>query len=694
MNGQSAHYAKPPSKIAIYLIIHQHTCNDRFQNHFCQGLFVFTDKSFTISFMTGKYFTGKFKNFMKGNFFYLFLIMIGAFSAFLFNTKSFELFGLSYKTIPFMAAAAVIFIYLLRLRSVRISGLAIALFALLLYAFFVTFFGYYSPDGIFLLFFLFCNLVLFAALENMKFKRRQIFNAVFLISYFDALFSSFEYAMKSSGWTKMIIVPHFLYITGNSAIGGLLYQPNLNSLLLNIGLIIIAFKIIDYRGKRSGIIHLFILYLFFAINGSFGASRAGMLAVSVVFIMVMLLSHFRKIDLTQTERRRLFLMIFAYFLIIFFMHSSPVTKFAQQGLAADPSIDKRLIIWTASIMLWIKHPFFGTGVETFKFLNNPYQLGAANFLQLPSNEIGNFIWAHSEPIQILVELGAIGLIAISIIVFSYYTKMVKSERKPYRWLTASILMLFLVQASLSWPMRHPALLGIFFIILATGRRKFFFTLKGKTKILLIAGLFAIYTAGVVSILPSMINGFSYNISKPKGTDKKLEKLWRLSKDPFLFWMTSGRFLQIGTVRYLKITTGIGHLPLKKEDIKKKKMTKAEKKEAYILRKRLLFESEKAERLQKIWITEYYRGLAYLFNDNLKKAKRYAKKGISMNPNASNLWVLLHFINVKNAAIKTGRPIKDFLPSEKDIKLLGNSTKKMLKLLKKRISSDQLTDQSK
>ncbi len=624
---------------------------------------------------------------MRGNFFYLFLIMIGAFTAFLFNVKSFELFGLSYKAIPFMAAAAIIFIYLLRLGSVRVSGLAIALFALLLYAFFVTLFGYYLPDGIFLLFFLFCNVVLFVALENMKFRRRQIFNAVFLISYFDALFSSFEYAMKSSGWTKIIIVPHFLYITGNNAIGGLLYQPNLNSLLLNIGLIIIAFKIINYTGKRAGIVHLFILFLFFAINNSFSASRAGMLAVSVVFVMILLLSHFRRIDLTQTERRRLFLMIFAYFLIIFSMHNSPVTKFAHQGLAADPSIDKRLIIWTASIMLWIKHPFFGTGVETFKFLNNPYQIGAAHFLHLPSNEIGNFIWAHSEPIQILVELGAVGLITISILIFSYYTKMVKSERKPYRWLTASILMLFLVQASLSWPMRHPALLGIFFIILAIGRRRFFFTLRGKTKILLIAGLFAVYTAGAVSILPSMINGFSYNISKPKGTDKKLERLWQLSKDPFLFWMASGRFLQIGTVRYLKITTGIGYLPSKKEDIKKKKMTEAEKNEANILKKRLLFESKKAEHLHKIWIMEYYRGLAYLFNGNLKKAEQHAKKGISMNPNANNLWVLLHFINVKRASIKTGKPIENFLPSKKDIKLLGNGTKKMLKLLKKQISSN-------
>ncbi len=631
--------------------------------------------------MRANYLAVKIKSFKGGSSFYLLLITIGAFISLILNIKSFELFGLSYKTIPFIAAAFIVFIYLFRLRIIRISGLAAAIFLLLLYTFFVTIFGYYIPDGIFLLFFLFCNFILLLTIENMKFRREQIFNALFLISYFDALFSSFEYAMKLSGWTKITVVPYFFYITTANSIGGLLYQPNLNSLLLNIGLIISLFRIMEYKGKRAGIIQFFILYLFFVINSAFTASRAGMLAVSVVFIMVLLLSHFKKIELMPVERRRLFAMIFLYFLVMIVVGHSPVAKFYHQGFAADPSIDERLIIWTSSIMLWISHPIFGTGLETFKFLNNPYQLGAANFLHLPSNEIGNFIWAHSELIQILVECGVVGLIAVLILIVRYYIRMVKSEQRPYRWMTASILMLFLVQSSLSWPMRHPVFIGLFFIILATDRRKMIFELRSKTKIFFILGIFIIYITGAIIVLPSMIEDFSYQISKPKNIDKKIGKLWRLSKDPYLFWMASGEFIRLSMNRYLKITTGIDHLPIIKKDIKDKKMSEIEKKEADKLRKRLLVESKKIEKLHKIWITAYYLGAAYLFNGNLVQAKKYAKKGISMNPNARSLWILLHFVNIRDASIKTGKPIKVFLPSESEIKQLRNSTKNMIKSLK-------------
>lgn len=627
------------------------------------------------------YLAAKIKNFKGRSSFYLMLITIGAFVSLILNIKSFELFGLSYKTIPFIAAAFVVFIYLFKLRTVKISGLATAIFLLLLYAFFVTIFGYYIPDGIFLLFFLFCNFILLLAIENMKFRRRQIFNALFLISYFDALFSSFEYTMKLSGWTKITVIPYLFYITTTNSIGGLLYQPNLNSLLLNIGLIISLFRIMQYRGKKAGIIQFFILYLFFVTNSAFTASRAGMLAVSVVFIMVLLLSHFKKIELMPVERRRLFAMIFLYFLVMIAVGNSPVAKFYHQGFATDPSIDERLIIWTSSIMLWIFHPIFGTGLETFKFLNNPYQLGAANFLHLPSNEIGNFIWAHSELIQILVEFGVIGLIAVLTLIARYYIRMVKSEQRPYRWMTASILMLFLVQSSLSWPMRHPVLIGLFFIILATDRRRMIFEFRNKSKIFFILGISIIYITEAIIVLPSIIKDFRYQISKPKDIDKKIGKLWRLSKDPYLFWMASGEFIRLSMNRYLKITTGIDHLPITKKDIKEKKMTETEKKEADKLRKRLLSESKKIEKLHKIWITAYYLGAAYLFNGNLIQAKKYAEKGISMNPNARSLWMLLHFVNIKNASVKTGKPIKAFLPSESEIKQLGNSTKDMIKSLK-------------
>ncbi|GEM_PF-3563572 len=619
---------------------------------------------------------------IKNNDFLLFLLIAAAtFASLLFNVKSLELFGLSYKTLPFILSAFATLLYLFQLKSIKISKAAVTIFLLLLYAFFVTISGYYIPDGIFLLFFLFCTFILPIGLENMHLKRRLIFDAVLLIAYFDALFSSFEYAIKTAGWKKIVIIPHSIYITSVNSIGGLFYQPNLNSLLLNIGLFIVAFKIMQYRGRKTKLIQLFLLFGFFAINCSLSSSRAGLLAASTGFVMILLLSHFKKIDLKTCERHRLFIMIFLYYFLALTLNNSPIAKFSHQGFAADASIDERLIIWTASIMLWLSHPIFGTGLETFKFLNNPYQIKAAHFLHLPSNEIGNFIWAHSELLQIAVELGAIGLISVLILILKYYIGMIRSEKRIHRWMAASIFMLFLVQSSLSWPMRHPVFIGLFFIILAATRKRTLIELKGKIKTVFTMGVSILYIAGAATVLPSLIKDFRYHTSESKNTDKRIEKLWLLSKDPYLFWMASGAFLPAASVHYMKITSGIKRLPEQKADIKKTKMTKAEKTEAKILKRELLYESKKAEKLHKVWITEYYLGLAYLFNGNLKEAKKYAKKGISMNPNASNLWVLLHFINVKNASLATGKPVKEFLPSKSDIKQLRSSTKNMLNKLK-------------
>jgi len=124
---------------------------------------------------------------MRKRRFYLFLIMSAVFAALLLNSKSLELFGLSYKTIPFVVIAFVMLIYLVRLETIKISNADMVVFLFLIYAFFVTISGYYIPDGIFLLFFLFCTFILSIGLENMHLKRRFIFDAVLLIAYFDAL---------------------------------------------------------------------------------------------------------------------------------------------------------------------------------------------------------------------------------------------------------------------------------------------------------------------------------------------------------------------------------------------------------------------------------------------------------------------------------------------------------------------------
>ncbi len=160
-------------------------------------------------------------------------------------------------------------------------------------------------------------------------------------------------------------------------------------------------------------------------------------------------------------------------------------------------------------------------------------------------------------------------------------------------------------------------------------------------------------------------------------------LYKASQDDYLFWIASSRFVYRAVPYYLKLTTGISHIPIVKEDIKNKDLTEKEKKEVKKLKREILANAIKLEKLHEIWLSEYYLSLAYLFNDNLKKAKLHVRKALAMNPNPQYLWNLWHFINVKYASLKTGKPISYFLPSKKEIEKMHQQLNSLIKEVKKK-----------
>ncbi len=60
-----------------------------------------------------------------------------------------------------------------------------------------------------------------------------------------------------------------------------------------------------------------------------------------------------------------------------------------------------------------------------------------------------------------------------------------------------------------------------------------------------------------------------------------------------------------------------------------------------------------------------------------------KKAIAMNPNPQYLWNLLHFINVKYASLKTGKPISYFLPSKNEIEKMQQQLHSLTKEFNKK-----------
>jgi hypothetical protein len=318
-----------------------------------------------------------------------------------------------------------------------------------------------------------------------------------------------------------------------------------------------------------------IIYVFFTYAAALTQSRAGMLAVFVVFFVVFIAQRFFSLNLSKKEKKLIIVVLLFYIAVFAVNKLSPFTKFEHQGLIMDNAIMKRIMVWTATVMLWIKHPFFGTGLETFKFLNNPYQIKACNFLHIPFDIVVNFTWAHNEIVQILEELGIFAFLSILIITVIYYFKQFKYNKKILDWLMPSLLLLFIVQAGLSWPLRHPFFLTLFFVILALIKKERFIELSGYKKNIAILTLAVIYLCSTIYFIPHIKNDIktTFAVQSTKNADKKLSVLYKASKDPYLFWIASSHFIHKAVPRYFEITTGINRPPLVKEDIKNKKMTK-------------------------------------------------------------------------------------------------------------------------
>ncbi len=429
------------------------------------------------------------------------------------HISSFEFFHHSFQVFLLTFSVPVLFVYFLKLDTINLSLLSIFMLFFLVYAYFSTYLGYYRPDGLFFLYFIFVLYVVFVFFEQYSLSveikksnckrlknfwfpvfKEPVIGGIFLTSFIDSVYSYFEFCLKSLNVSGKEIVPYLIpyliIIRPGSSIGGFLYQPNLNALLLNIGLLITVFWIVKQKNQKS-LVELFVIYIFFAYAAAFTSSRAGLLAVLSVFLFIFIHKRFFKLDMSKKDMYVLITLFVVYITIFFFNKYSPLAKFSHQGLIGDNSVDERIMVWLATILLWLKHPFFGTGLETFKFLNNPYQIESCKILRFPSDIISNFTWAHNEPIQILEELGIFAFLSIIFIAIFYYIKVLKEEKNIENLLIPSLILVFIVQAGLSWPLRHPALLALFFVILALENKKVFFTLQGNLKNIFVVVLLAV-----------------------------------------------------------------------------------------------------------------------------------------------------------------------------------------------------------
>lgn len=146
-----------------------------------------------------------------------------------------------------------------------------------------------------------------------------------------------------------------------------------------------------------------------------------------------------------------------------------VSKFQIQA-GADRSVEARLINWQAGLELVKERPLAGTGIGNYKVVNFD-RLRASHPTGLSDMVSDNrFLRAHSEPLQLLIELGIVGLLLVVAFGIAWWRHVIRNDVLPpslrfgILWGTGAIL----VAGIVGFPLHIPVTAVAFSLILAMG----------------------------------------------------------------------------------------------------------------------------------------------------------------------------------------------------------------------------------
>ena len=516
------------------------------------------------------------------------------------------------------------------------------------------FYSYFSPD----------SLIFFMAL----------FSLYFIYSYFksSADFNIF-YVLIFVGIFNLIFNFHFY--EGNIAINtkGYLGQINFNALLLNIFSFSILYMIANSKSRFFNII-LWAALVISVYLSVVTQSRAALLSVVVVFILI-----FTDIKFFSRNTKNVFLsFIILYFIIFlantFLYDSSAVVKAAKFGGMDDNNIIDRFVIWLSQIIMFFEKPLSGHGLETFKFINNPYQLKSIDILKYYYDNISNFTWGHNEVLQLLAEGGI--LIGIPIVIFVakkiYY--IFKTNRNDVAFdffIKKYLLLLILIQSMFSWQLRYPFYMALFTILLAIApdervntkwviqnNNKYFSYIKYPLIVIFI--VFNIFYMRLIYLeFPAV-----YKLNVKKEVDEP--KILNLVKNDFFWFELAGNFIHYKVGNMMEDAFD-GKIPAVKSEFAE--IEDRYKKYCSGEYDYLLEISKRYASTHKIWIAYIDKGLLEILTCRYDDAYKTTKMGLDLNPGSNFLWNANHFASVLNISETQDVDIYSLLP-EKLLSLEG------------------------
>ncbi len=245
--------------------------------------------------------------------------------------------------------------------------------------------------------------------------------------------------LERIGWYSILIPNWIADSTLNVTIGigrsgGLLLQSEWNGFALGLIFCIILGRF--YIDKTSSKLMIFIAGTLSLFAIYFTYTRAAWLAVA--FAISLMATKFS--PTLKGKYIRGFVIIIAGIFLLGLIGIFPV-KMAQERLGDESTISYRIKLWTAGLRMVAQKPVFGHGFGQFKEKVLLFHETEAE--NVPSRLMGNPV-AHNTLIDIVVELGLLGLILYLVIFSMIYLRARKSYAATWgkdstNWVTAFML---------------------------------------------------------------------------------------------------------------------------------------------------------------------------------------------------------------------------------------------------------------
>ncbi len=194
------------------------------------------------------------------------------------------------------------------------------------------------------------------------------------------------------------------------------------------------------------------------------SSRAGMLIYILVLLFMFSLSQLKQ-SLRVNTRTLLIYVALVFFLSIFYIDLKEVfRRFANLFDNNTLIVFGHGYSWWDILRIWRDSPLFGTGLGTFGSISSMYKTTPAQVL---------FSYAHNDYLQLLSEVGLMGLACLSLFFISYFRKLIKIWLKRHNSYVVSLVLggmasvfAMLAYSLLDFNLQIPANAILFFVIMA------------------------------------------------------------------------------------------------------------------------------------------------------------------------------------------------------------------------------------